>query len=470
LFLQQQSLGVRTALPVNVAYVDEGDNLSLNDIARWDLSESLTFRNILGFDAATEIYAKDSDNTVLPIAAIPSSPYDQTIRQITEEAQLLGKSFAGHLNWIVGAFYLDQAPPKNFEVETEEIFGFENDNETRVGALSRALFAQGTYDMSAVLPRVSVTAGARYTWDHRSQDGSGGAFGSVCTEPQANCGAIITASDENSKALTWTAALDYQATPGTLLYLTSRRGYRAGGYNQPGQPGFSPEYVKDVEIGIKSDWKAGTVPIRTNADLYYQKYTDIQTSEAIANATTLTSITANAAAARIMGAEFEALAQLTTNFELGVSFDYLDFNYTHFDPGVDSAQLIASRTFGRPPRKYGVNARYQLPLGAQIGEISMRANWNWQAATTTDVFNAADGSRPSGMVAAYGLLNLSADWNNIYGHGFDVSLFASNATNKVYSIGGGGSAYTQVGYANGMYGDPRMYGVRVRYRLGAESR
>jgi iron complex outermembrane receptor protein len=314
----------------------------------------------------------------------------------------------------------------------------------------------------------------RYTWDHRSQDGSGGAFGSVCTAPQTNCGAIITALDENSKALTWTASLDDQVTPGTLLYLTSRRGYRAGGYNAPGQPAFSPEYVTDVEIGIKSDWKAGEVPIRTNADLFYQNYTDIQNTEAIVNEIELTSLTTNAAAARIMGAEFEALAQLSKNFQLGVNFDYLDFDYTRLLPGAQNAQnneeLLASRTFGRPPWKYGVNGRYQLPLGGQIGQIAVRANWNWQAATTTDVFNAADGARPSGRVDAYGLLNVSADWNNVYGHGFDVSLFASNVTNKVYSIGGGGSAYTQIGYANGMYGDPRSYGIRLRYRFGAEAR
>jgi len=286
-------------------------------------------------------------------------------------------------------------------------------------------------------------------------------------------------SDASSKALTWTGGLDYQAAPDTLLYLMSRRGFRPGGFNTPSNgvplPGYGPECVNDVELGVKSDWQAAGIPIHTNADIFYQKYRDIQVQVSTVDlvAGFIGTLDENAAAAKIRGAEFEALAQLTEDLQLGINANYLSFDYTQInseaDAMIDAATLNATRTTNNPPWKYGLNARYHLPLNAQVGDIALRANWSWQDTTAATLFGPADAARPSGTVPAYGLLNMAANWDRIFGGPLDASLFASNVINKTYLVQAA-SYYNEFGFAQGVYGAPRMYGIRFRYRFGAESK
>ena len=71
------------------------------------------------------------------------------------------------------------------------------------------------------------------------------------------------------------------------------------------------------------------------------------------------------------------------------------------------------------------------------------------------------------LIEARGLLNLNLDWGGIYGKSVDLSLFVSNATNKVYTTAGLG-LYASLGYVDRMFGEPRMYGARLRYRFGGK--
>ena len=66
---------------------------------------------------------------------------------------------------------------------------------------------------------------------------------------------------------TWTLAVDHDLFDKTLVYFTSRSGYRSGGINtQAVNPSFTvaqPESVIDFELGIKSDWSLWGMPVRT---------------------------------------------------------------------------------------------------------------------------------------------------------------------------------------------------------------
>ena len=63
---------------------------------------------------------------------------------------------------------------------------------------------------------------------------------------------------------------------------------------------------------------------------------------------------------------------------------------------------------------------------------------------------------------------MAANWDNVYGSPFDVSLFASNLLNKVYVTQGTLSFEPAFfGYATQIFGEPRMYGIRLNYRFGA---
>ncbi len=153
LLAEQQALGVRTLLPVNVNLASGGSNLAVDNISRLALSDDITLRNIVGLDVANQVFALDADATPLAVFEIPSTPRDQTFRQYSDEIQLLGSSLNKHLNWIVGAFYLDQVPTKNFVLQTGSLFGvLPFDVKFKQGQISKALFGQGTYGLDSILP------------------------------------------------------------------------------------------------------------------------------------------------------------------------------------------------------------------------------------------------------------------------------------------------------------------------------
>jgi iron complex outermembrane recepter protein len=466
LLAEQQALGARTHIPIDTNLNGTGGSLlAVQNITKVDFTDQLAFKNVAGFDRGVFNYLANLFGTDLPIFNAVDDRY--TVNQFTDEAQVLGKGFGGRLDWVAGAFYSDQGPPSSNEFPNLAIQvllppGTPQSEANSVGGRrlqirSQALFTQGTYDLSDFISGLKFTAGARYTWDYR-EDSSQVAPG----DP------ISTAPPANSKAPTWTVALDYQVVPDTSVYFTSRRGYRAGGSTTATNTSggvvvfpFSPEYVTDFEVGVKSDWKIGELPIRTNFDVYYQDYSDIQVNQQIPYATAVAGyvdVTTNAAAARLWGSEFEGWAFLTKNLQVGVNASYLSFQYTKFGAGVASAGLIAGESANRIPRAAGLMGRYNLPVSEALGDVSLKANWHWQ--THYGDFLGTN------QIPAYSLLNLSLDWNKIANSPVDAQLFVSNALNKTYESGG-------IGFLNVSevtYGDPRLYGIRVTYRFGGEAK
>jgi iron complex outermembrane recepter protein len=463
---QQQALGARTHIPIDTDLNGTGGSLlAVQNITKVDFTDQLTFRNIVGFDRGVFNYLANLFGTDLPIFNVTNDRY--TVNQFTDEMQVLGKGFGGRLDWVAGTFYSDQGPPSDNEFPrltiqvllppgTPQDVG-NSDGERRLQIRSKALFTQGTYDLSDLLTGLKFTAGVRYTWDYR-EDSSRTAPG----DP------ISTAPPANSKAPTWTAALEYQVIPDTSVYFTSRRGYRAGGSTSVTNASnatvvfpFTPEFVTDFEVGVKSDWKVGDVPIRTNADVYYQDYSNIQVNQLVSYPNVPggeINITTNAAAARLWGSEFEALAILTKSLQIGVNASYLSFQYTKFGVGVASAGLIGGESANRIPREVGLNGRYILPVSEALGDVSLRANWHWQTH-----FGDFLGTN---QIPAYSLLNLSLNWDKIAGAPVDAQIFCSNALNKTYESGGIGF----LGVSEVTYGDPRLYGIRVAYRFGAQAK
>jgi iron complex outermembrane receptor protein len=448
---QQEALGTRMHIPIDTVLASSGTTLAVGNVSTVDLTDHLRFRNIFGYNDQKTTASGEGDGTVFPVLDKPSPPQVAIGKQYTEEAQLQGsKTSGGALDWTLGVFYLDQ-PRQPFSVVTSTTFGKTSDSESSVGATSKAVYGLANYDLSAILPQLTATAGVRYTRDWHIADVRGG--------PLNNFANPVSAEVTNN-AVTWNAGLNYRVAPDTMMYTSVSRGYRSGGNNtaQSNLPGFGPEFVTNYEIGTKSDWRVASIPVRTNAALFYENYTDLQLSDFTLINGVFQGITANAGSARIWGAELEMSAQLTRALQMGVNFDYLNFAFTQFDAGVNVAATELFAKDNRPPYKYGVNARYQLPVPSQIGSMSVQGSWDWQA--TSGNANLV----VSGLIPAYGLLNMTADWSGIGGGPLDAQLYVSNALNKVYFSGGLGG-YNLVGVDSYRYGEPRMYGVRLRYQF-----
>lgn len=482
---EQQALGPRFYIPIGNDDISEGSLVSLSNITRVTFNDQLTFRNIVGYESVTQRLQIDQDGTPLPAFDYPVPPPPTTGApifaargQFTEEAQLLGKAFDGRLDWIAGGFFLDdpgtKGPPVNGHSSLVALGSHIPQSVLQNGEWSRALFSQATFSL---MPRVKITGGARYTWDSVRLRTLGNLPTSICSGPmQVDCDADTgTVNRASSHAITWTTGIDYQVQPDTLLYLAAHRGYRGGGFNEPNEgfspPPYGPEFVTDGELGIKSDWKLGGVAIRTNADVWYETYTEIQLTANIPEPVTpldpagYIAYTINAGTGKLYGAELETQALLSDDFKVGVSFDYTKRNYMSFNPFVPQATVAdirASETLGTPLVKYGINASYRLPMRKDVGEVSISGVWNWQ-----DKSGDISVPRGYGLIPSFGLLNLAADWKGVFGSDFDISLFASNVLDKVYISDA--VPFWQPGFWGGSiyFGEPRMYGIRLQYHLDA---
>lgn len=476
LLAEQQALGPRVHIPLDMDTdgVDNSTLSMLQNITRVDLTDTLRLRNIFGWADARFNYDWDADSTPLPIFNVTGNDY-RTV-QYTEELQLQGDSFNKRLQWVTGLFYLDEGTPGNWgydgysRLQDTLFLGTLNsspqDEDRQNPSQSRGLYSQGTYDVSEWVPGLKVTGGVRYTWDENDQRSLGPAPNdttpSVCSNDPAqrvNC-SYLTDLPSRSSALTYTGSLDYQLAPETLLYLTSRRGYRAGGANGVALggsldlPNYAPEYVRDYELGVKSDWRVAGMPVRTNVDVFYQDYTNIQVQQPIVENNTIANVISNAAAARLWGAELEALANLTENLQFSLNGSYLKFEYTSFGPGVDSATLQGLAKSDRIPYQFNATARYNVPITPAAGALSAQATFSYQAASGTMLTPY--------IIPPYGLMNFAVNWDKVLNSAYDASFYVSNAFNRTYAFGG----VDVFGFQQTIYGDPRMYGLRVRYHFG----
>ena len=98
-------------------------------------------------------------------------------------------------------------------------------------------------------------------------------------------------------------------------------------------------------------------------------------------------------------------------------------------------------------------------------------NYNWTDAQETSPLFAEtfpDGSplEPGVRLPSFGLLNASLDWRNAMESGLDVTLFATNLLDEFYAISNTGT-FQSIGGWSQIYGEPRMFGVRLRREFGA---
>jgi|GEM_PF-362267 len=504
------------------------------DILSIKLDNRFTFRNIIGYQRLEQEYTWDLDGSYLPILAhIPGVITSATVANIpqisalgqvgdvakstdasllSEEPQLQMQLLGGKFVGVAGGFYSKQKP--------EGLQGIGSYNVATYGGTffsiktkTQAVYGQGALDLGVFTPsldNLKITAGARQTWDHFDAARYSATFVNLPVS-------IVSKSD---RATTWTAGLDYQITPQALVFGKVTRGYKAGGFNNssvsvPGAT-FGPERVTSYEIGSKTDFQFGPVPMRFNVSLYDLEYKGIQRANGdnvpngcgapgapprcaiTGNTTGLDSgaITYNAGAARVQGVEVEATARLFRGFELSGSYSYTDGKYTNYrllmSPGASATgpQVGTKQTCDGPvaipngvtaspvlidltcapfpftPRnQYAVNARYSIELGAHTGTVVVNANFNHADRSWTAPASLPSGL-PSGYLDDYNVVNASLEWNTIFGTGIDVRAFATNLTDATYRISNSNGGDQSLGYDTAIYNEPRMYGVSLRYRFG----
>ena len=301
----------------------------------------------------------------------------------------------------------------------------------------------------------------------------------------------VTVARQKSEANTWLVSLDYQITPDKLVYVASRHGYKGGGVNNSGPPvlrAYSPETVTDAEVGFKGDWRVSdNIRLRTNLSVYVARQKGIQRIANIIyqgqNASpVLTGSTGNA-----YGGEFEFTLQAYERLEITGFYSHNRFKYDKLvddytidattgavracnpaDPGFKFFDTRATNTgvcesgiklhaAYTPLHKYNIGARYHV-LKGEAGDLSFGANYSYQTAMTSGM-RAMPGTD---FIKGYGLLSASIDWQHIMGSNVSGSIFGTNLTDTNF-VQGTFNTGTTLGIVSKVYGEPKMYGVRLKY-------
>lgn len=432
-----------------------------------------------------------------PIRVLEGQQHSQ-MRQFTEELHIKGSALADRLEWLVGAFYLKSEPDgpmanaTGFFAPTSQVYQFVEEE-------SQAIFVNLSYDLDAVAPGLAANLGVRRTWDESSVC-SGTGEAPTATGPttasfeEGDCGELANHSDLSSEfsATTWTVGLDWQVNDGVFAYVTSRKGYRAGGINAPrlgsaiaAYQTFDPEEIIDYEVGLRTDWQIQDVTGRLNLALFHNEATDVQvsgtglqTTQVVPNCSeadgivfidgdcnpsndpSQSVINLNVGDTEVQGADFEVTVMPIGNLTLSATGTYMDTKTTQYDvPGPFTPFYPADEIpiLYTPEKSGTLGARYDMALGNGLGDLGLSAN----------LYYAGEIEMYGYTANSYSITNLRADWSDVMGTRFDVALFARNVFDKEAVVAPG--VLTPVSpFGSAIYNEPRMFGAELRYRFGSE--
>ena len=420
---------------------------------------------------------------------------DRRHEQFSTELEISGDSDT--IDWVVGGFYFwekgseDNPQTSGFVLDTNTAvfsnFGplspvFQGSNPARYRLVvtpaklayettseSKAIYAQVTFYPGGRDSGASITAGGRYTWDDKSivrtQNG-------VAPHPIANRG-----SADFSK-FTWNVMGRYEFTPDISVYARAATGYRSGGFNAsdpvpPGTttiPAFNEEKVMSYELGLKTELFDRR--LRLNIAGYHNIYDDLAIVVPVLTGTgTFQSRITNAGKVEYTGIEADFIASLSDNFSIDGSAGYVDVKYKEFLAGqpvnpANPVQNIAQFSRAGYTSPFTANLAFNavFPVGGSGMELRARVGYTHEDGkysfnnSISSPFNEQIKGDDSDMVDAQLVLD-----NIPLGRGdARVMIWGKNLTNDHNLVRG--IDFGPLGYAGGIFNDPRTYGVTLGFK------
>ncbi|MEO0031456.1 MAG: hypothetical protein RIS94_1214 [Pseudomonadota bacterium] len=473
-------------------YVVDVDSLSVHRARNWTVSNITTaqlgdnakLKNVFGYGHSKYFDASDIDGTRYGIdgrgnAGTGAFGGDGQTEQYSDELQVLGKAFGDRLDYVVGTYYAHVKDHLRNTSFIENGLGAPPQiNAGTTTSRSIAGYAQATLDTG--LAGFKLTGGVRYTSEKigfaRDADDQWTVTANPGYAPFYADGRFITKQEDTFKKLSWTVGLQNQVTSNLMLYASSRRSFRSGGFNfhAPPTPGFAntsggeyrPEIATDVELGAKFKGDVAGMPARVNLALYNMWVENIQRANYVAVYGALAGVTVNVPKAKITGFELDGSIKPASWLSLGGALNHTDARFTDNKVavlGTNGATTYANfDTYPDTPRWSG-SAYADVTIPAMTGwNLTLHGDAYHQ---TSNYFSSTGLSlNPHTKIAGYTLANFRIGLEEQDGKGWSVAALLKNAFKKTYYTGG-------VGFASlfalnfVIPGEPQTWMVEARYKF-----
>ncbi len=272
------------------------------------------------------------------------SPYAGTacgndITSETSELELqLTSNGAGNLEWVIGAFFLQEelanaflwydiaSTVDNVPVTPADLNAYASwANQIRVDTTSTAVYGQASY---AINDTTRLVGGIRYTDDERDWK----IYGQDATDLSRINFSVLEVPDGNGAwdKVTWKAGVEHDVNENSMVYATVSTGFLAG--NQQGAfngtDSYDEQTVTAYELGSKNVLMDRRLVI--NAAFYVNHFEDLLATRFVdAGATTL-AFTDNAGEVEAVGLELEIDWLPNERLQLGALIAIQDASYGDF--------------------------------------------------------------------------------------------------------------------------------------------
>lgn len=468
--VQQKNWGpYKTTSEINQLF--DRELFGVSNRTEWDIGP-LTLRNIFGYRTTEVLTDLNTDGVSFSPNLITASSRVRE-KSISDEIHLFGKAMNDRLDYLVGAFWIEEEP----DGLNGSIFPVATPVAPWVHAYTektnKALFAQIGYE---VVEGIKINAGYRYNKTEQEVCAVSAGRTNIQTDPEplvgeSQCPSLgsISESDENAK--TWNIGLDWQVNDNVFTYITHRKGYREGGINSPAfntpasallapYQTYDPETLKDVEIGIKADFTVADMPVRFNISAFRGKHDNVVTSFSTSGLVPATdpgapqsnAIGVNTGKRTLSGFESELVMEPIAGLVLSNSTAYVHQKINELKlPAIQGLQ-IPSLQPASPKWSNTFAVRWAVPVELAGGELVFNADYYWQ-----DEYFVNNSILPS-----YEVANMRMDLLGIGGTGVDVGFFVRNILDDEYPYAGSANS-DALGFYTFSYAEPRMYGLEMKY-------
>ena len=439
----------------------------VSNVTTLELDESTSLKNIFGFVQTRFQGAGEFDGT--PFGGDANGPDGRggTIRQFSDEFQILGNAFDRRLDYVAGVYLsheTDQTRSQSIIFDLSPVSApIEQINNGKFTNRTIAGYAQGTFTL---VGNLRATLGARYTSENVKFVRASDDTYVVNPLPVYNFN-----QDRTFSKLSWTIGLENQVNSNLLVYAKTRRSFRSGGFNYFAPPtegfgnatggAYQPEVATDIELGAKFRGDLGGAPTRLNLAAYNMWVKDIQRVFYAQIFGNLAAITVNVPRAKITGVELDGSIDPTDWLTFGGSVNYTDARFTSNVVQVVNNPAAAFDTYPDTPKWSGVAyANLKAPLTERL-TASLRGDVYAQSFT---YFSSTAKSLTLGArIPGYTLVNLRAGLGD-EDAGWSLAAIVKNVFDKTYYTGG-------VGFANifslntAVPGEPRTWMAEARYKF-----